>query len=440
MRSGRGRRRRRAPGRPASPQAARCSATSWPCVAPRVDEAADAQRRAVGREVGLARGVAHVELGAHHALPLGGVLDPGCRLRRLLDAGDVAAGRALQRLHGEHRLGALRGARVVDLLGERCRALQLPQHSHGGQRYGRVPAMSRTLALALLLLLALPGTAAAALKARGSVEQVQVTGAKRGAKLMLTGKGKTVTKRAGKLGGAVFRDLKPGSYRLRGKRVRVLSDRSAPPSKKLYEQKIPKSRLRLPDHARRHQARDQRSPAQRARAVPDADRVRGLRLRQPGRRPERDQPDRQPARLRGRRRQHARHRLLGRRVRLLRAAPEPRRLRRDRDRRAAAVGGARQGRDGRRVLRRDQPAVRRPDAAPEPVGDHAAVGARQHADDAVSGRHPQHRLHARVGEGPRRRRASRRRRPAARRGRSSASRRATRPARPTRRCTPRRST
>ena len=101
--------------------------------------------------------------------------------------------------------------------------------------------MSRTLALALLLLLALPGTAAAALKARGSVEQVQVTGAKRGAKLMLTGKGKTVTQRAGKLGGAVFRNVKPGTYRLRGKRVRVLSDRSAPPSKKLYSQKIPKS-------------------------------------------------------------------------------------------------------------------------------------------------------------------------------------------------------
>ena len=44
------------------------------------------------------------------------------------------------------------------------------------------------------------------------------------------------------------------------------------------------------------------------------------------------------------------------------------------------------------------------DAAAEPGGDHAAVGDRQHADDAVSGRHPQHRLHARVGEGPRARR------------------------------------
>ena len=53
----------------------------------------------------------------------------------------------------------------------------------------------------------------------------------------------------------------------------------------------------------------------------------------------------QPARLRGRRRQHARHGLLGRRVRLLRAAAGPRRLRRDRDRRAPAVGAARQGRD-----------------------------------------------------------------------------------------------
>ena len=45
-----------------------------------------------------------------------------------------------------------------------------------------------------------------------------------------------------------------------------------------------------------------------------------------------------------------------------------------------------------------------------------------------------------VGEGPRRTTPSRRRRPAASRGRSSASAAATRPARPTRRCTPRRST
>ena len=79
-------------------------------------------------------------------------------------------------------------------------------------------------------------------------------------------------------------------------------------------------------------------------------------------------------------------------------------------------------------------------AAAEPRGDHAAVGDRQHRDDALPGRDPQHRLRAVVGQGPRARRRAGvgDRRPA--RGRSSASAAATRPARPTRRCTPRRST
>ena len=131
--------------------------------------------------------------------------------------------------------------------------------------------------------------------------------------------------------------------------------------------------------------------------------------------------------------------MLGRRVRLLRAAPGPRRLRRDRDRRAPAVGPAPQGRDGRRVLRRHQPAVRRRDTAAEPGRDHAAVGDRQHADDALSRRHPQHGLHALVGQGPRGRRQAGVEDAAARSGRSTASRQATRPASATRRCTPRRS-
>ena len=115
-----------------------------------------------------------------------------------------------------------------------------------------------------------------------------------------------------------------------------------------------------------------------------------------------------PARVRGRRRQHARHRLLGRRLRLLRAAAGPRRLRRDRDRRPPAVGAEQQGRDGRRLLRRDQPAVRRPDAAAEPRGDRPAVADRPDPDDALSGRRPQHRLRPAVGDGPRRRLAARR--------------------------------
>ena len=103
--------------------------------------------------------------------------------------------------------------------------------------------MPRTLALAFLLALALPATAAGALKARGSVEQVHVTGAKPGARLaLMDGGGRTRgSERAGKLGGAVFRSVKPGRYRVRGKRVRVLSTRSAPPSTRRYRQRIPKS-------------------------------------------------------------------------------------------------------------------------------------------------------------------------------------------------------
>jgi predicted acyl esterase len=97
--------------------------------------------------------------------------------------------------------------------------------------------MPRTFALALLLALVVPSTAAAALKAHGSVRQVYVTGAKKGAKITVAGR----TQRAGKLGAAVFRNVKPGTYRVRGKRVKVLSTRSAPPSTDGYEQKLPKS-------------------------------------------------------------------------------------------------------------------------------------------------------------------------------------------------------
>ena len=137
-------------------------------------------------------------------------------------------------------------------------------------------------------------------------------------------------------------------------------------------------RLHVPDHARRHQARRVRAPAHepggRARpparharperprvraAVPDAHRVLGLRLRRPGRAHERHRGAREPDGLRGRRREHARHGLLGRRVRLLRAVAEPRRLRRDRDDRAPAVGEGPQGRHDGHLLRRHQPAVHR---------------------------------------------------------------------------------
>ena len=97
---------------------------------------------------------------------------------------------------------------------------------------------------------ALVGTAHAdaALTVRGSVEQVQVTGAQPNARITLIDRrGKRVEgRRANRLGGAVFREITPGSgYAVRtaagkrSKRVRVLSQRSAPPSTKVYDQKIP---------------------------------------------------------------------------------------------------------------------------------------------------------------------------------------------------------
>jgi hypothetical protein len=98
-------------------------------------------------------------------------------------------------------------------------------------------------ALAVAITLVPAASAKAAFSARGSVEQVQVTGAKKGSKLILMRKSHRVAvKRAGKLGGAVFRHLKPGKgYKLRSKRLTVLPDRSKPPSTKLYKQKIPTS-------------------------------------------------------------------------------------------------------------------------------------------------------------------------------------------------------
>ncbi|HET9038591.1 MAG TPA: CocE/NonD family hydrolase, partial [Gemmatimonadales bacterium] len=109
--------------------------------------------------------------------------------------------------------------------------------------------MAGLLALAVLLISAAYPPAARAFSARGSVEQVQVTGAKAGTRLVLVDRrgGQVAARRAGSLGAALFRDVKPGAgYRVRAKSggapsapVRVLPDRSAPPSTKPYDQTIP---------------------------------------------------------------------------------------------------------------------------------------------------------------------------------------------------------
>ena len=94
-------------------------------------------------------------------------------------------------------------------------------------------------------------SAATRLVVGGSVQQVYVTGARPGERLALVNRrGATIAElAAGSLGGQVFRNLKPGpGYRVRpaaggpaSRAVTVLPDRSAPPSTKIYEQRIPSS-------------------------------------------------------------------------------------------------------------------------------------------------------------------------------------------------------
>ena len=107
--------------------------------------------------------------------------------------------------------------------------------------------------------------------AHGSVEQVYATGLDAGRAVTLsTAAGQTVaTSSADELGGVLFRKVKPGGgYRVERRAatksgpLRCSSTQSAPPSTDVYDQAIPDERLRLPDHARRHQAGDLRPSAQ----------------------------------------------------------------------------------------------------------------------------------------------------------------------------------
>jgi len=102
--------------------------------------------------------------------------------------------------------------------------------------------------MSLAILGAVAGAdARAAVVTRGSVEQVQVTGAKAGQRLTLVDRrgAMVASQPAGSLGGAVFRGVRPGSgYRLlhasaRSGSFTVLSRRSAPLSTRIYNTKIP---------------------------------------------------------------------------------------------------------------------------------------------------------------------------------------------------------
>jgi uncharacterized protein len=91
--------------------------------------------------------------------------------------------------------------------------------------------------------------AEASFSAHGSAEQVYVTGLEAGAKTSLWGGAgeRLRTKRANKLGGLLFRKVKPGEgYRVRSggetsEPLTVLTTKSAPPSEDVYDQEIAES-------------------------------------------------------------------------------------------------------------------------------------------------------------------------------------------------------
>ena len=233
--------------------------------------------------------------------------------------------------------------------------------------------------------------------ARGSVEQVYATGLPAGAQAsLLNPAGQVVaTRNANDLGGLLFRNVTPGDgYRVRltatsetSGPLTVLTTQSAPPSTDVYNQTVPS------DGYGYLTTRDGTKLAYSVHPPTDITNVEGVDL------PHNPAGDNVPsptlieysgygyakpagpqsgiaalANLMGFTVVDVNMRgtgLLGRRVRLLRAAAEPRRLRRHRDGRPPAVGRPPQGRHARHLLRRHQPAVHRPDAASEPRRDHA---------------------------------------------------------------------
>ncbi|HVL94762.1 MAG TPA: CocE/NonD family hydrolase [Solirubrobacteraceae bacterium] len=113
----------------------------------------------------------------------------------------------------------------------------------------RLAARSIVVVLLVLLPAAAAEAAATPFTARGSVEQVYVTGLEPGARVVLLNRrGRTVKrKRANELGGLLFRNVRRGrGYRVRlaaggpaSAPLRVLSTRPEPPTTSIYEQEIP---------------------------------------------------------------------------------------------------------------------------------------------------------------------------------------------------------
>src|SRR5690349_19539406 len=106
-----------------------------------------------------------------------------------------------------------------------------------------------SIAIAFTLIFVSSAAADTSFTARGSVKQVYATGLPAGGQVaLLNPSGQVVTARsANSLGGALFRDVAPGSgYRVRltttgetSDALTVLTEASAPPSTDIYDQDIP---------------------------------------------------------------------------------------------------------------------------------------------------------------------------------------------------------
>ena len=178
----------------------------------------------------------------------------------------------------------------------------------------------RAFALALVLfgIPAATATAAPSLRAHGSAAQVYATGTAPGARLeLLDRRGRRVqSRRADALGGVVFRNVGPGGgYRVaqgatRSGPLTVFSDRPAPPSTKIYNQQIPASGYGyLATRDGTTLAIDVHLPSGPG-PYPTLVEYSGYGYADPAGAESSIAADRQPARLRRRGRQHARHRLL----------------------------------------------------------------------------------------------------------------------------------
>src|SRR5215204_4915185 len=96
------------------------------------------------------------------------------------------------------------------------------------------------LAVAAVLLCVTAPAAGAALKARGSIGQAYVVGAKKGQRLVLRGPGGGVaaTGRADRFGSKIFRGLKPGGgYRVGPSRPFRVLRAGGSPSRSFYRRK-----------------------------------------------------------------------------------------------------------------------------------------------------------------------------------------------------------